>query len=103
MRIPGKIKVGAHEYKVLYPYKWRERSDYSGQCDNSLLELRIDESDQCGVKRADSKIIGTLIHEVLHAISETWEIKLEEDQVLRLEEGILAVLNDNNYLQMVIE
>lgn len=100
MNFPDKVKVGAHEYKVLIPYKFRERSDYQGQADHSLLEIRVNEDDFCGVRRAETKILGTFIHEVIHCISETWEIGLEEKQVIQLEEGFLAVLIDNGWVKV---
>jgi len=100
VKLPEKIKIGAHEYKVLCPYNFRERNDLCGQCNNSLLEIRIDKNDSCGNHRAESKIIGSFIHEVIHGISETWSIGLKEEQVEQLEEGILAVLIDNGFLKI---
>ena len=100
MKLPQTVMVGAHTYKVLFPYKFKERADYAGQADHSLLEIRICEGDSCENKRADSKIMGTLIHEVIHCVSETWTIGLEEKQVEQLEEGFMAVLVDNGWLKL---
>lgn len=100
MDFPDKVKVGAHEYKVLFPYKFKERDDYAGQADHLLLELRVTETDPCGNKKAESKIIGTLLHEIIHAVSVTWDIGLEEGQVIKLEEGLLSVMVDNGFLKI---
>lgn len=41
---------------------------------------------------------GTICHEVAHAMSEEYDINLTENQVLRLEKAIVAVLRLNGWI-----
>lgn len=99
MNFPDKVKVGGHEYKVIFPYTFTERSDNIGQADHDMLEIRLSEKDGY-VTRADSCLYETFIHEIIHCISEIWRIDLEEKQVTQLGEGLLAVLVDNGWLKI---
>jgi len=95
MNIPNKIKVGGHEYKVLKDYKFVERVDAHGQTDHILLEIRLCEEDMAG-KFSQSKVECNFIHELIHAVDNTYNgNKLEEDTVTRLAEGLYQVLKDN--------
>lgn len=68
IKLPDKIKIGGHEYKVEYPYKFEERYDIYGQWNDPKKIIYVSDVDGNGVKRADSSIIVTFIHEILHAI-----------------------------------
>lgn len=100
MRIPKKIKVGGHIYKVICPYHFRERSDRFGSCCSINNEILIGNDDGNGKKRSQSTIEQTLFHEMLHAIDKVYNAdKLEEEYVERLSEGIYQVLKDNQLLR----
>lgn len=99
MKFPKKIKIAGHVYQVLFPYKFRERSDLCGHADHNLLEIRVSDTDSCGNKLPESKLLGIFIHEIIHCISHAWDIGLEETQVLNLEEGFLAFLTNNGFLK----
>ena len=100
MKLPDKLKIGGHEYRVLFPYTYRERSDILGQCDFDLKELRISEIDGSGNIRADSSIMVTFLHEILHAIDfhtgqKIFNTNEGENWCDGISEGLYQVLKDN--------
>ena len=101
MNRPKTVKVGGHNYKVLWPYKFQERDDVSGQCDYVLNELRIAEVDGSGNERAISSQTVSFIHELLHAIDIASGHKVfinNEPAIEGISEGIYQVLVDNGWL-----
>ena len=99
MKIPKTLKVGGHIYKIIDGYVFRERTDIHGQCDHSNLEIRLCRFDLSG-KFAESKVECDFIHEMLHAIDNTYNgAQLKEEDVVRLAEGLYQVLTDNGLLK----
>ena len=101
MKKPKTVKVGGHNYKVLWPYKFRERSDIQGQCDSGLMEIRVDNDDGNSNERAESCQMVTFIHELLHAIDIASGHKVfinNEPAIEGISEGIYQVLVDNGWL-----
>jgi hypothetical protein len=105
MDFPKTIKIGGHDYKVLFPYSFKERSDFNGQSDNELNEIRVCEVDQCANTRPDSCIAVTMIHEILHSISHVSGMRVlnsgskEDEQVIEmLANGLYQVFHDNKTL-----
>lgn len=108
MKIPKTIKIGAHTFKVLFPYQYTERSDYAGSINYSRNEIRITGIDENGWERAETRVLSTLIHEVLHAIDENaghmiFGSEGEEEKIEALAEGLTAVLVDNGFVDKEIE
>ena len=106
MRLPKTIKIGGHQYRVIFPYIFTERNDRTGDCDFSGKIIRIVEA-VGGEKRSDSAIVTTLIHEILHAIDNVTGQKMfdttnGEDMIDGLSEGIYQVLVDNPKLKDII-
>lgn len=106
MKIPEKIKIGGHTYKVKYPYKFEERYDIYGQWNDPKKTIYISEVDGNGVKRAVSSIMVTFIHEILHAIDGMTGLELflrpkegERESAEAVSEAIYQVLVDNGYLK----
>lgn len=96
MKLPKKLKVGGHIYKIIFPFKFTERVDLVGQHDSQTLEIRVNDKDSGGRDIADSRIKEVFWHEILHAIDVAYNgDKIEEDTVRRLSEGLYQVLNDN--------
>lgn len=102
MKFPDTIKVNGHDYKVLFPYKFTERSDLCGQSDGGLLELRICELDSGGSTKPDSLIAVTMLHELLHSIDHCSGLnelnggsKEQERIVECLSNGLYQVFKDN--------
>jgi len=106
MNLPNKIKIGGHQYKIVFPYVFTERFDQCGDHDSSTKTVRIADNEY-NVKRADSSIIVTLIHEILHAIDQTTGHDMfrgneGEKHIEALSEGIYQVLTDNPNLCDII-
>ena len=103
MNLPSKIKIGGHQYSVVFPYVFTERFDRCGDHDGSTNTIRIADN-EFNVKRADSSITVTLIHEILHAIDQTtghdmFQGSEGEKHIEALSEGIYQVLIDNPELR----
>ncbi len=95
MKIPDKIKVGGHEYKVIKGHSFKERADCDGQTDHGDCEIRLsgmmDNRTTCLSRQG-----ATFCHELIHAIDHTFNgRKLDEETVDRLGEGLYQVLKDN--------
>ncbi len=104
MKIPDKIKVLGHWFTIKYPYIFQERFDRFAQCDDAKKIIYITELDGNGEKRAESGIIVSFIHEVLHAIDlntghHIFEEQEGEHKLEALSEGIYQFLTDNGFLK----
>lgn len=100
MKIPKKVKIGGHIYKVDEDYKFIERSDLQGLCDHYQRAIFITPFDTNGSKRERTGIEETFIHELIHCVDEIYNgKKLEEETVKRISEGLYQVLKDNNLLK----
>ena len=97
MKIPKKVKVGAHTYKVVF----RDDLDDEnfGVCRPRKLTMFIDET----VERTQQE--ETFFHEILHAIfkqegmSNPLTYEKEESQVQRLGHARYQVLIENDLLK----
>jgi hypothetical protein len=102
MVLPKSIKIGQYTYQVIFPYRFKERSDYAGQADHDLLELRISDVDQCGNIRPDSATFVVFIHEILHCIDRIYcmnrigKEQAKEELIEALAQGITQVFVDND-------
>ena len=98
MKIPGKVKIGAHLVTVVYPYHFKERSDLCGQRDGALNEIRISDVDTGGTKRPESKITETFLHELIHAadiITGHNIFKDNEKAIDGISESLFQIFRDN--------
>ena len=66
--LPDNIKIGGHEVKIKFPYKFTERFDQYAQCDNGLDEIKIQHIDAGGIKFPEIHILVSLMHEIYHRI-----------------------------------
>lgn len=99
MKIPKKVKIGGHWFKVLFPYKFIERSDVDGHTDMDTFEIKIANGDGVSQKLADSKIMELFLHEIIHAIDHVYNAsQLDEKTVRRLGQGLFQFMSDNGYL-----
>jgi len=72
INIPKTLKVGAHDYEVIFPYQFKERVDICGMSDSKLRRIMVAELDGNGEKRPDSDILAIFFHEVIHAIDSVY-------------------------------
>lgn len=100
LNLPSRVKVGAHEFIVKYPYTFKERVDITGQCDHTLCEFRISKFGADGCEQTESKKLATTFHELIHAINNVFngDVSMDEKIVEGLAQGFAAVLIDNEGL-----
>ena len=97
MNIPNKVKIGAHEYEIVFRDDL-DSDDFMGVCRPSKLKIFIDG------KLPQSQQEETFIHEVLHAIFHLLGKKEEtaneeEKQVQPLGHAIYQFLKENDLLK----
>ena len=86
----GVVKVGPIEIDVFdVATNKHDGTDYYGYIKHSESTILLDASMKPSRRRA------TLFHEALHAVSNEYAIGLSEDQVKKLETGLLILFNDN--------
>ena len=95
MKIPDKIKVAGHWYKVEWNDEWLNDNGYVGYSFHNKLLIFL-----CKIFRGDklskSIIEETLLHEIVHCVDTNYNNhSLSEEAVNRLSEGLYQVLKDN--------
>jgi len=109
MKIPKTLKIGAHQYDVIFPYRFQERTDICGLSDDKLRRIMVAEVDGNGEKNPDSEILSIFFHEVLHAIDSVFcgfQIGKECDVDMLTEslaQGLAQVYVDNPALKDLTE
>ena len=100
MIIPKKLKVGGHEYRVLYPHIFSERSDVCAQADHATNCIRVTAQTNGGEVRPRSNVEQSFFHEVLHCVDLVYNgAKLEDEVVERISQGMYQVLRDSGMLR----
>ncbi len=102
MKLPKTVKVGGHKYKVVFPYIFKERFDSYAQHDYAMKEIRVMGVDSGGQEMAESGIIVTFIHELLHAVDLTTGHQVftdNEPAINGFSECIYQILVDNGWLK----
>lgn len=103
MNLPD-LKIAGHQWKTLFPYRFREREDISGQSDKALFEIRVSDIDLCGNKKPNTATIRTYLHEIIHAIDSFYCMDMlgkeidKEGLVEALAVGLTQVLLDNDLI-----
>ena len=99
MNIPSRLKIGGHEYKVIYPYHFTERGDRTGDHDGDHKQIRIDDRDSYSHElRPESAVAVTFLHELLHAADYTsgHGIFLDNEKAIEgISEVLFQILRDN--------
>lgn len=89
MNFPKTLKIGGFTYTVkLQSHLSRDSSALGKSCGNQQ-EIMLDDG------LTDQLAQSTFVHEVLHQLSFVYDLKLDEDAVLRLEAAIFAFIRDN--------
>jgi hypothetical protein len=97
MNIPDKINIVGHEVVI-------ERHEFLLDTDGTpvmglafLLQDKIKLATTCATTPLSPDNMGmTLLHEIVHHISDKFDIKLTEKQVTVLSSGLYGVLKDND-------
>ena len=96
MKIPKKIKVAGHIYKVIWDDKRLSNGGFVGESDHHLDTIYMCKYFQRDEPRNDSEIEETFIHEILHTIDVNYNNHgLNEKTITRLAVGLHQVLKDN--------
>lgn len=95
MKIPQTIECIGHDVIV-------KTQDNISLDDKEVCGLAIFDSDQIilaqmshGVKLSEANIAEAFLHEIIHHISEAFQLSLNERQVVCLARGILAITRNN--------
>jgi Zn-dependent peptidase ImmA (M78 family) len=87
------LKVGPERYTVYIKDSLYDGSErLMGRVSYPRSEIQISKEYEPRKQR------NTLFHEALHAVSDTYGIKLSEKQIGKLEVGLLSLLDDNPQL-----
>ena len=93
MKIPAKIKVAHHSYDVIAEDRvWASETKYRGCCASQTLTIKFDKN------LLGTRLIETLLHEVLHAIYHEYNIKDEDEEeriITQMSTGLCQVLIEN--------
>jgi len=89
--IPSSIKIGKHTYEIL----WTEQFLHDK---HQLGESRFGELKQIIINRNQpiKEAVHTYWHEIIHAISEEYEVGMSEKQVLSFEKSLNVILSSGN-------
>lgn len=88
--IPPQIKIGKSIFEILWIDQFKDKEQVG--------ESRFSEEKQIIIKigQSNKETVHTYFHEVLHAISEEYNVNLTEKQVLNLEKALKDLIKDNN-------
>lgn len=90
MRIPEKILIGAHDFRVdLIEDDTRFNKMGEICCANNVISLK-------NIGISESAQAETLLHEIIEAIDYSNELRLDHHKICTLSEQIFAVIRNNN-------
>ena len=96
MKIPDKLKVAGHTYKVKWDDKGLVKQHLVGNANNDFKEILLCRHYKSKRARAKSELEETFLHEVLHVIDRHYNNdSLTEKVIGRLSQGLYQVLKDN--------
>ena len=91
-KIPTKLRVFGHTYSVTIGELDGEGANIYGICLHREKKIILSN------KNTYSQNEATLLHEVIHVISDSFAAGLEEKQVQAIASGLYSVLKDNEKL-----
>lgn len=86
MSFPQKLKIIGREYKVEYN---EELNGLYGRCDERNQLISITPNQLPAIE------VDTVLHEVVHAVSDMMNLQMKERQVYCITTGLIAVMKDN--------
>lgn len=90
-RLPNKIRIRKKTYSVTYQDEVDKGRSY-GSVDFPTQKILI-----ATKNIPESEIESTIIHEVIHAIANEYDLRLGEPTVLKLERGLFEVFRRNGW------
>jgi len=101
MQLPKSIKIGFHNYEVVFPHD-DPQNEYLGDTYAPNNMMRISEYSN-NKKLPDSSILQTLIHEILHAIDSKSDLDIfagdrKEERLNGLAHWLCMVMSANKEL-----
>lgn len=102
MEIPKEIKIGFRTYDVIYPHPFKD-TNHCGMADYQRQEIRLGADGDNGCKYKPEYILQALMHEVIHCIENSSELRVfrnvdgsvNESMVDGWAEWLCMVLIDN--------
>jgi hypothetical protein len=97
MKIPIKVKIAGYDYRVKYPYTFKNYK-LAAEVNHDKHEIMIASHSSKTEKKARSEIEQSLLHEIVHAVNTRYlprKNRLYEGQVEQISEGLYQVLKDN--------
>jgi len=101
MKIPKRLKVGGHIFKIEYPYLFLERTDVDGHTDFCADKIMITGVNSAGVENSPNYVEFVFWHEVFHTIDQIYccngigSTHNVEEMMDGLAQGLLQILHDN--------
>lgn len=95
MKIPKKIKVGGHIYKVIL----RNRNENDGASELGTANIYNKLKIWLDTGQASSQLESTLLHEIIEIVNALNKIGLTEEKICQLETGLYQVFSDNKLLK----
>ena len=90
IKVPSKIKILSHTYKVRFGMKDLVAAGAMGLTRHLHQEIILD-----GVNIPPSELNQTFLHELMHVVERHFCLKLGDDDIDRISEGLATVLFDN--------
>ena len=87
IKVPKRIKIGAHDYSVGYRQHMKLDDNWRGACNQRTGEILIDPIGGDTINRS-------LLHEVVHLIDFNYECILSEENISRLAHGMVEFLEN---------
>lgn len=97
MRLPETLKLQAHDIPLLWDDALTSEGGEKlwGKWDRHNRRITLDS----GLRDKPGLLLVTFLHEVGHALCDTYSVTLTDDDLDRLCEGFAAVLLDNKLVQ----
>ncbi len=89
IKVPRQIKVSSMVYDVILTDSLEKDYKLLGQCLTDTGVIKVDSKSKLQVKDA------TLLHEIIHAISDVYRCDLEESNIERIAHGLADVLKNS--------
>lgn len=95
-KYPPKITIGGHNYKITLvdgaEVDGIQSDRHVGSCSQTVGQFEIATRTKIGGHKTLEFINTTLLHEIVHAISDIYVVEMKEEQVEQIAQGLLQVL-----------